>query len=463
MDPSRRVGRSRQAVRPEYGPQVPVIPRCTALVIGALLAGSCTSVSPEELDARFSSPDSTVTEVEATSSPTTSAPPSADGPASTTTVPASEATPSLGDGLGGLLAIGGFRNLVVTDPSGRTVESFPTAGVAVTQPTWSRDGANIIATAVAEPVTTVAVEGEAVTIRPSRRPYFFYSWSTDGAYIAALGPGPLGTSLDILGPDGVPVSDDSLDTASFYLAWEPGGGDDLVIHRDRVLELVRDPTDLTTVEPLGEPGQLFLAPAWIPGTRHVLLVEEAVTGGRLTRLDVDTLESVDLGPVDGSIGIAVSPDGRRAVLAHAVGPGGDGNVTVGFAPAAVTASTEIIDLETAERTPISDELSIWTEWSPDGTKLALMQPSAARDSAVWVIWDGESTTRLEPFRPTLTFFRNYVFFSWQYTESPRIWSPGSNAIVYAAQDELGDSIWVRRLDSDSAIRVSEGDVAFWSP
>ena len=151
------------------------------------------------------------------------------------------------------------------------------------------------------------------------------------------------------------------------------------------------------------------------------------------------------------------------MLAHSVGPGEDGNVTVGFAPAAVTASAEIIDLETAERTPISDELSIWTEWSPDGTKLALMQPSAARDSAVWVIWDGESTTRLEPFRPTLTFFRNYVFFSWQYTESPRIWSPGSDAIVYAAQDELGDSIWIRRLDGDSPVRVSEGDVAFWSP
>jgi hypothetical protein len=129
----------------------------------------------------------------------------------------------------------------------------------------------------------------------------------------------------------------------------------------------------------------------------------------------------------------------------------------------VTAPTEIVDLETGERTPISDELSIWTEWSPDGTKLALMQPSAELDGAVWAIWDGESVRRLEPFRPTLTFFRNFVFFSWQYTESPRIWSPASDAIVYAAQDELGDSIQVREIGGGGPVRVSGGDVAFWSP
>ena len=428
----------------------------------SVLTGSCTSVSPEELEARFSEPTTTVTEQVAPSS-TSSLPPTDDSGSSTTTVPGPVVPPALGDDLAGSLAIGGARNLIITDPSGGPTASFPTAGVSVTQPTWSREGANIIATALGEPVTTVAVRDGEVTVRPAQRPYFVYSGSTDGSYIAALGPGPLGTSLDILGPDGVPVTDDSLDAASFYLAWEPGGGDDLVIHRDRSLELVRDPSDLTRVEPIGEPGQSFLAPAWVPGTRQILIVEETAEGGRLVLLDVDTLASDDLGPVDGSIGISVSPDGRQAVLAHAVGATGGGDAAVSFVQREVTASTEIIDLETGERTPISEELSIWTEWSPDGTKVALMQPSAQLDGATWAIWDGDVMTRLEPFRPTLAFFRNYVFFSWQYTESPRIWSPDSDAIVYAAQDELGNSIQVREIDGDGPVRVSGGEVAFWSP
>lgn len=430
------------------------------MIVAAVVAGACASVSPEELEARFPTP---TTSEPAPASTTTTAPSSSDDAGPTTTIPAPAPPATLSDDLAGSLAIGGSRDLIITAPSGRPTGSFPTAGVSVTQPTWSRDGANIIATALGEPITTVAVEDEAVTVRPARRAYFFYSWSTDGRYVAALGPGPLGTSLDILGPDGVPVTDDSLDTASFYLAWEPNGGDDLVVHRDRSLELVRDPTDLLTVEPLGEPGQSFLAPAWIPGTRQILIVDETAEGGRLVRLDVDTLESDDLGPVEGSIGISVSPDGTRAVLAHAVGPAGGGDLSVSFVQNEVTAPTEVVDLETGERTPISDELSIWTEWSPDGTKLALMQPSAELDGAVWAIWDGDSVTRLEPFRPTLTFFRNYVFFSWQFTESTRIWSPGSDAIVYAAQAELGDSIQVREIDGDGPVRVSDGEVAFWSP
>ena len=53
--------------------------------------------------------------------------------------------------------------------------------------------------------------------------------------------------------------------------------------------------------------------------------------------------------------------------------------------------------------------------------------------------------------------------TWQFTESSRLWSPDSQAIVYAAQDELGDSIQVREIDGDGPVRVSDGAVAFWSP
>ena len=141
-----------------------------------------------------------------------------------------------------------------------------------------------------------------------------HSWSGDGRYIAALGPGPEGTTLDILTAEGELATEQQLDTRSFYLAWEPGG-DDLVIHRDETLELVRDPLDLETLEPLGEPGQSFLAPGWIPGTRQIVIVDEA-DGGRLVRVDVDTGQRDDLGPVGGNAGLVVSPDGSRLLLSH---------------------------------------------------------------------------------------------------------------------------------------------------
>ena len=91
--------------------------------------------------------------------------------------------------------------------------------------------------------------------------------------MSRVGAGPRGTSLDILTPEGELATDATIDTGSFYLAWEPGG-DDLVIHLDDELFLLRDPQDLETRESLGAPGQSFLAPVWIPGTRHVVIVDD---------------------------------------------------------------------------------------------------------------------------------------------------------------------------------------------
>lgn len=437
---------------PGYGPPVPLSRLLPALMVAVVAFGACTTVSPDELEARFTAPTSTVDPVP----PTTTEP----GP-DTTVAPPTTLPTALSAGLTGSLAIGGLPDLVVTEPNGRPIGSFPTAGVSVTQPTWSRDGSALIASAVGEPVSTISVRDGAVTLRPARRPYFFYSWSTDGRYVAALGPGPLGTTLDILAPDGVPVAEESVDGGSFYLAWEPGG-DDLVVHRDRTLGLIRDPADLTSIEPLGEPGQSFLAPAWIPGSRDILIVEDSAAGPRLVRLDVDTLASDDLGPVDGAIGITVSPDGTRAVLAHAIGSGGGGDIAVGFVQQQIEAATEVVDLATGERTAVSEKQSLWTEWSPDGTLLALMQPNDAVDGAVWAVWDGEDLVELDPFLPTLSFFRNYVFFSWQFTESPRIWSPAGDAIVYGASRDGIDGVWVREIGGDGPVRVSDGDVGFWS-
>lgn len=384
-----------------------------------------------------------------------------------TTVAPTVASTVPDDGLSGRIAVGGNAGLQLLEPSGEPAAVLSSDAVTVSQPTWSRSGDRVVATvaAGASGVQTLVVAdtGDDSVSTPVRRPYFFYSWSSDGSHIAALGPGLRGTSLDILDADGVPVSEVALDSGSLYLAWEPGG-DDLLVHTDEDLFLVTDVADLGSLEPLGSPGEQFLAPAWIPDSRDALIVVQEVDGARLVRIEVDSARQMDLGPIDRAAGIVVSPDGTKALLAHSDAVSG-GTTFASFMEvipvADVTAPTELIDLVTGERTVISSSQSIWAEWSPDGSAIVLLQVS---DSQLeWFLWSEGTLKGLGPFLPSPTFFQNYLLFGWQYVETPRVWSPDGRAIAYSAIENGLSGIYVHRLTDASPVRIADGDVAFWSP
>jgi len=416
-------------------------------LIAGFVAAACTSVPPEELSVPL--PTTTV-ESE---------------PAPVAEVESESTVDSDTPAVAGVLAIGGLEGMVVADASGAVVRSALPSGIA-TQPTWSRAGDRAISFVPSATGGSVVVSaGDEAFAVGARRPYFFFSWSGDGAYVAALGPGPRGTSLDILTPEGELATDATIDTGSFYLAWEPGG-DDLVVHLDDELFLLRDPWDLETRESLGVPGQSFLAPVWIPGTRHIVIVDDDSAEGRLIRLDVDDRSEEDLGPVRGGVGMTVSPDATRLFVTHG-GPDserGDGiEISIGSAGRPVQetrAASEVIELETGDRTAVSDERSIWAEWAPDGSVLALLQPVS--QGARWLIADERGLRELGTMQATPTFLRNYLFFSWQYVESPRIWAPDADAIVYAAVEAGIPGIYVHPLNGEP-VRVSDGDVAFFAP
>ena len=416
-------------------------------LIAGFVAAACTSVPPEELSVPL--PTTTV-ESE---------------PAPVAEVESESTVESDTPAVAGVLAIGGLEGMVVADASGAVVRSALPSGIA-TQPTWSRAGDRAISFVPSATGGSVVVSaGDEAFAVGARRPYFFFSWSGDGAYVAALGPGPRGTSLDILTPEGELATDATIDTGSFYLAWEPGG-DDLVVHLDDELFLLRDPWDLETRESLGVPGQSFLAPVWIPGTRHIVIVDDDSAEGRLIRLDVDDRSEEDLGPVRGGVGMTVSPDATRLFVTHG-GPDserGDGiEISIGSAGRPVQetrAASEVIELETGDRTAVSDERSIWAEWAPDGSVLALLQPVS--QGARWLIADERGLRELGTMQATPTFLRNYLFFSWQYVESPRIWAPDADAIVYAAVEAGIPGIYVHPLNGEP-VRVSDGDVAFFAP
>ncbi|MEM8707245.1 MAG: hypothetical protein AAGE98_12360 [Actinomycetota bacterium] len=426
--------------------------RLGPLTIGlavAAMAGACTSVPPEELSVPLFPP--TTTTVAAESQPDAEADDAPEG----------EAEPVVpGLDVDGRIAVGGLDGLVITEADGTVLQTASPTGVG-TQPAWSRDGSRAVAYIPdrAGGSVVVAADGQEF-VTDARRSYFFFSWSGDGAYIAALGPGPQGTTLDILTPEGELATEDSIDTASFYLAWEPGG-DDLVVHLDDELLLIRDPLALDDQESLGTPGQAFLAPVWIPETRDIVIVDEGEEN-RLIRLDVDDGTEQDLGPVGGAAGFTVSPDGTRLFLTHD-GPDVErsDDIEISLRPVQETlAASEVVLLESGRRIGINDELTVWAEWAPDGSAVAMLQIGA--ESSDWRVFDENGVRDLGEMVSTPTFFRNYVFFSWQFVESPRIWAPDADAIVYAAIEDGEQGIFLHPLDGER-VRVGNGDVAFFAP
>lgn len=393
---------------------------------------------------------------------------------------------SLADTPGHIATVGadGFR-LVRADAT--EVSSIVPDDVA-TQPTWSRDGKQVIVSVRGNNGPTVMVvdgaDGQVLASAAANRPYFFFSWNQDGSRIAALGPGVAGTTLDLLDSKGNLVADSVAGGGSAYVAWEPDGAD-LLVHVDDDLLLVAPDLSISS---LGTVGRFFLAPSWIPGTREILVVSPAPSNPHLLRLDIDARltdpESApveDLGTTRGVTSVSVDPSGSLAALLHAgpgeapvqgdtiataYGPAGSATVFAVDLPVQVpTASVEMVDLANGDRTPITDQAPLWGEWSPDGRSLLLATFDSATRQGVWSAWSGRSLERLTDFLPTTTFLQRYLFFADQYVEQPRLWSSDSTAFAFAARNESDqDAVFVMGLDPNvEPIEIDAASVGFWSP
>lgn len=377
--------------------------------------------------------------------------------------------PADGDGL---VAVAGPTGLRILRPDGEVVAELA-EGLVVTQPTWSRDGARLVATVIdpAAGTAEVAVVDAAtweMTSARAFRPYFFYTWSHDGRFLAALGPrSGGGTSVDVLDAAGAPAANSAIEGGSMYVAWEPGG-DDLLLHADDRLFLVSDLQSVEASTDLGLVGVRFQAPAWVPGTRDFVYVDgagdPASTEGRLVRRNADTSETTDLGPANGPVNLTVDPRGRRAALSH-TGPVPDPDPASAVAGLVQTPlrpeRVEIVDLATGERTPVLDGPGLWLEWSPDGERLLV---AGIDDSGfAWHVWDGGTLESLSEMTPTETFARNYMAFAGQYVESPRLWSPDGRSIGFGAVDEDRPVAVVIRTNGTGATALGSGEVAFWNP
>ena len=401
-----------------------------------------------------------------------------------------------------LIAAAGPTGLRLLDPSGQLVGELGPNHI-VTQPTWSRDGRRLVATLTdprsgASQVAVVDIPTGNIATEAAPSPYFFYTWSYDGDRLVALGPGQTGgTAAVILDETGARASDITLLSQSMYVAWEPGGRR-LLVHAGHQLVLVTDVDSPQDNQDYGVVGVDFLAPAWVPGTQDFLYVDSygqapagtgeaelldrrSTTSPQLLRRSTDTGEITDLGPAGLYTMMAVHPSGDRAAISAASqerpAPAGDGletasassnGTSLGAGPETgiPAGSVQVVDLATAERRTVLERIGLWLEWSPDGRHLLI---AAATDDPSgrgmsWNIWDGQQSYELARFVPTDTFFRDYLWFADQYNETPRLWSPDSDAITFGANTVEGGVTAVARLDGAGAVAsLGASDVSFWSP
>jgi WD40 repeat protein len=389
--------------------------------------------------------------------------PSEQGGTPTTTPPTTEADmrstrQAAGSTTGRILVTGPGGSVSVVTPGGGSItvieRSAPSFSI---QPTSSPDGTRIAHTAQnadGVPVTVVWAEAGSVEIDFGFSP-FFYSWSPDGALLAALGNDGV---AGVAGAVGDPSSGEVIGIgtgAPHFLAWSPDGSR-LATHRNgaRVDLFGRDGTARNV--PLTP--ATFQAPDWVSDGEVLVAVDDSglqasisdVPSGGTARLvavaengntrhliEVDLMSQFDLDPA-------------RLLLAVFDGPPGSGRM-------------RILELESGAISEVAAPETVAFEWSPDGSRLLTL--SFTDGQLVPEVWSATGTAEgaFEPFTPTRMFVNEYLAFWGQYVRTVRLWSPSGDAFVFPASTPTEDVVLLQRLDADVPERVVAGSMAQWLP
>ena len=289
-------------------------------------------------------------------------------------------------------------------------------------------------------------------------------WSPDGSQLALVVSRQEQLALYLLDADNPGDAEKVLERAPLYASWS-GDSRYLVVHgNDEHFVVDSEGSELVTV--LDDRDAFYRAPAWWPsGDRFVLAAGDGDGGRSLFIEDAFSARRTTLGPVESGVAFLWSSDGSTLAVARS-------RISVG----GIYDTLEFYSADGTSVGPVISDTLIAFYWSPDSSRLAYV--TLANQAAVfrWQVLDMvdgtvQFVTEFKPTGPQITLFQ---FFD-QFSYSHQVWSPGSDALVFAGRLAggvisdvgslfLGSQIIVASLDPTPSIRsIANGEMGFWSP
>lgn len=338
------------------------------------------------------------------------------------------------------------------------------------QPTWSPDGRQVAWNAITRAGAALLVSGynggERKQMDLPYLPFYIY-WSPDGQRLAYLSNWRVidGPSMALRLVDFAQGNETVRTLAAgqpFYFSWSPDGSRVLAHIDGERVEIYEVAGEGAAATSLAISGSAFSAPQWsVDGEQLAYAVVDEQTQ-RLLLSDLSGQAVRDVTDYDGRISFQLSANGRQVAYV----------ATDADVPASTLGPLYVVDAETQQTRELSERPVVAFYWSPDGQKLAFLTLDTVegRIGLRWNVWDGEATRQYAAFFPSQELLENYLPFFDQYAQSHRIWSPKSDAFVFAGTLENGESgVWVQPLGADGAqrevppVRIGDGVIATWSP
>jgi hypothetical protein len=128
----------------------------------------------------------------------------------------------------------------------------------------------------------------------------------------------------------------------------------------------------------------------------------------------------------------------------------------------------VLDLETGSSRRVSRDLAAAWYWSPDGSRLAVLEPEYRGDGPIlfhWRVWDGEEDFLTPTFSPALSLLQETTPFFSQYAQSWSMWAPDGAAFAFPIDlPDAPGTIVVQPVEPlGRPFALGRGTFVAWSP
>ena len=289
-------------------------------------------------------------------------------------------------------------------------------------------------------------------------------WSPDSSILSIMASQSQGLTLLLAQPALGTPHDTVIRNSPLYAGWSSDSSR-LLVHAGAEAYVV-NVHEGTAAEPIGMGSMAYRAPAWRAGSNQVALVSLDAQGRQeLTVLDVVSGDSRVVQPVAATAAFSWSPDGKWLAVGETSSP--RSSTYNGVRLGSWDGSRSVVPI----RVPI-----VAFFWSPNSQFIAYVTPPDARGVFEWRVHEIASRTNwpVAEFVPSNEQVTMFLFFD-QFAKSHAVWSPQSDAIVFAGvlmtegvsasyRSQTPTKILVADAMGRSTARiVGSGILAVWSP